>query len=186
MCAGSGAEGARNFMLILKEANFSDAEKEYAFVREIPENENGFTNSDYAVSWNDFISVSLPRMIAWSEGRDLPDRFVPETFLFLWKDDEIVGQFRIRHHLCPSLAEGAGHIGYFISKRLRNRGLGKKGLLLTLEKTKSIIPEDEIHLRVNKDNPASLRVMLACGGYVHHEDEGHLYVRIPNQNALIR
>ncbi len=165
-------------MLRLKEANFDDIQKEYAFVREIPENENGFTNAYSGASFNEFAHFCLPQMIAWSEGRNLPDGFVPETFLFLWEEDEIVGQFRIRHHLCPSLVEGGGHIGYFIRKDKRNRGLGKKGLLLTLEKARAIIPEDEIYLRVQKDNPASLRVMLSAGGYVHHEDEGHYYVRI--------
>ena len=165
-------------MLVLKEANTKDALKEYAFVREIPENENGFTNSDFGVSYEAFMSESLPRMIAWSEGRSLPDGFVPETFLFLWEDDEIVGQFRIRHHLCPSLVEGGGHIGYFIKKDQRNRGLGKKGLMLTLQKAREIIPEDEIYLRCLKSNPASLRVMRSNGGYIHHEDEEHFYVRI--------
>ncbi len=165
-------------MLIIKEANFEDAFKEYAFVCEIPANENGFTNSDFGVSYEEFLSESLPRMIAWSRGENLPDGFVPETFLFLWEDDQIVGQFRIRHHLCPSLIEGGGHIGYFIGKNQRNRGLGKKGLMLTLEKARKIIPEDEIYLRCLKTNPASLRVMRSNGGYIHHEDEEHIYVRI--------
>lgn len=165
-------------MLVLKEANFEDALKEHAFVCEIPENENGFTNSDFGVSYETFLTESLPRMIAWSEGKSLPDGFVPETFLFLWEDDEIVGQFRIRHHLCPSLIEGGGHIGYFIGKDQRNRGLGKKGLMLTLQKAQKIVLEDEIFLRCLKTNPASLRVMLSCGGRIHHEDEEHFYVRI--------
>ncbi len=165
-------------MLIIKEANLQDVRKEYEFVREIPENENGFTNAYFGASFDEFQTVCLPQMIDWSKGRNLPDGFVPETFCFLWEDSEIVGQFRIRHHLCPSLIEGGGHIGYFIRKDMRNRGLGKEGLLLTLEKARAIIPEEEIYLRVQKDNPASLRVMLYAGGYVHHEDAGHFYVRI--------
>ena len=168
-------------MLTIREANFQDIQKEYDFVREIPENENGFTNAYFGVSFDEFKTVCLPQMIDWSRGENLPDGFVPETFLFLWEDDEIIGQFRIRHHLCPSLVEGGGHIGYFIRKDVRNRGFGKKGLLLTLEKARAVIPEDEIYLRVQKDNPASLRVMLFAGGYVHHEDDGHFYVRIKNR-----
>ena len=168
-------------MLTIREANFQDIQKEYDFVREIPENENGFTNAYFGASFDEFKTVCLPQMIDWSRGENLPDGFVPETFLFLWEDDEIIGQFRIRHHLCPSLVEGGGHIGYFIRKDVRNRGFGKKGLLLTLEKARAIIPEDEIYLRVQKDNPASLRVMLFAGGYVHHEDDGHFYVRIKNR-----
>jgi predicted acetyltransferase len=73
---------------------------------------------------------------------------------------------------------GAGHIGYFIKKEFRGRGYGKEGLRLTLQIARTIVPEDEIYLRVNRDNPASLKVMLANGGYIEHEDELKYYVRI--------
>lgn len=43
-----------------------------------------------------------------------------------------------------------------------------------------IVPEDEIYLRVNKDNPASLKVMLHNGGYIKYEDDHKFYVRIKN------
>lgn len=49
---------------------------------------------------------------------------------------------------------------------------------MTLEIARNVIPEDEIYLRVNKDNPASLHVMLKNGGYIDHEDESKYYVRI--------
>lgn len=44
------------------------------------------------------------------------------------------------------------------------------------------VPEEEIYLRVNKDNPASLKVMLKNGGKIHHEDETKYYVRIRKRN----
>lgn len=116
--------------------------------------------------------------MAFSKGENLPEGYVPETFLFLWCDDEIVGQFRIRHYLCESLRTGGGHIGYFIKKEFRNKGYGKEGLRQTLQIARTIIPEDEIYLRVNKDNPASLKVMLDNGGYIKYEDEDKYYVRI--------
>lgn len=164
-------------MLYLKEANFEDIEKEYLFVRDIPEDENGFTNQWHGISREDF-DEALQIMIDYAKGEKLPEGYVPETFLFLWNDDEIVGQYRIRHYLCESLREGAGHIGYFIYKSHRGKGYGTEGLRLTLEKARQIIPEDEIYLRVNRDNPASLHVMLKNGGYIHHEDEVKYYVRI--------
>lgn len=164
-------------MLYLKEANFEDIEKEYLFVCDIPEDENGFTNQWHGISREDFVDA-LQEMIDYAKGDNLPEGYVPETFLFLWNDGEIVGQFRIRHYLCDSLREGAGHIGYYIDKPCRGKGYGTEGLRLTLEKAKQIIPEDEIYLRVNRDNPASLRVMLKNGGYIHHEDEVKYYVRI--------
>ncbi len=165
-------------MLYLKEINDKDMEKEFLFVRDMPVDENGFTNKWNGITREDFEKIALKEMIAFSKGQDLPDGFVPETFLFLWNDDEIVGQFRIRHYLCESLRTGGGHIGYFIKKKCRGKGFAKEGLRLTLSIARTIIPENEIYLRVNKDNPASLKVMLHNGGYIKYEDERKYYVRI--------
>ena len=118
--------------IYLKEANMADLEQEWLFVRDMPEDENGLTNSWPDVSREDFESKALPEMIRFAKGEDLPAGYVPETFLFLWEADQIVGQFRIRHYLTDSLREGAGHIGYYIAKDCRGRGLGTIGLSLTL------------------------------------------------------
>lgn len=165
-------------MLYLKEPNYEDIEKEYAFVRDMPVDENGFTNEWHGISREDFEQIALKKMISYAKGEDLPDGYVPETFLFLWDDETIVGQFRTRHYLCESLRIGAGHIGYFIQKEYRGKGFAKEGLRQTLEVARTIIPETEIYLRVNKDNLASLHVMLHNGGYIEHEDEQKYYVRI--------
>lgn len=165
-------------MLYLKEVNYEDIEKEYIFVRDMPVDENGLTNLYHGISREDFEGRALPEMIAFQRGENLPEGYVPETFLFLWEKEEIVGQFRIRHYLCESLRTGAGHIGYFIKKEFRGKGYGTEGLRLTLEIARTIIPEDEIYLRVNKNNPASLQVMLKNGGYIKYEDEDKYYVRI--------
>ena len=165
-------------MIYLKEPTYEDIEKEYTFVRDMPVDENGFTNEWHEISREDFEQIALKKMIAYAKGEDLPEGYVPETFLFLWDDNIIVGQFRIRHYLCESLRTGAGHIGYFIQKEYRGKGYGKEGLRLTLEVARTIIPEDEIYLRVNRDNPASLQVMLQNGGYIEHEDAEKYYVRI--------
>ena len=165
-------------MLYLKEANLADAEAEYRFMREMPADENGLTNPWYGVAREDFEAVTLRAMLAWARGEDLPAGFVPETYYFLWEDDEVVGQFRLRHYLTEALRTGAGHIGYGIRRDKRGRGLGKAGLRLMLEIAREVVPEDEIYLRVNTSNPASLHVMLACGGYVEHEDAERYYVRV--------
>lgn len=165
----------------LREANFADLDREWAFVRDMPEDENGLINDWHGVSREVFAEKALPRMIAWSKGEGLPDGYVPETFLFLWRDHEIIGQYRIRHYLCESLRTGAGHIGYFIAKPFRGHGCGTEGLRLALEVARQIVPEDEIHLRVNRDNPASLHVMLNNGGRIVSEDDCHFFVRIPKR-----
>jgi len=165
-------------MLYLKEANFEDFEKEWLFVRDMPEDENGLTNEWHGISPEAFRQQALPDMIRYAKGIDLPAWMVPETFLFLWEDDSIIGQFRIRHYLNEALRTGAGHIGYYIDKAYRGKGYGTKGLKLTLQIAKDIIPEEEIYLRVNKNNPESLRVMLKNGGRIAGEKEGKYFVRI--------
>ena len=167
-------------MLQLKKANEADLEKEWLFVRDMPEDENGLTNAYHGISREDFRNRALPEMLAFAEGRNLPEGYVPETFFYLWKEDEIIGEFRIRHWLCESLRTGAGHIGQFIAKPFRGKGFGTEGLRLTLEEAHRIVPEEEIYLRVNLDNQASLRVMLKNGGRVAGQDDGHYYVRIAN------
>lgn len=109
---------------------------------------------------------------------DMPDWFVPETYYYLWDDECLVGEFRIRHHLTDALKNGAGHIGYSIKKEYRGKGYATKGLELTLEIARTIVPEDEIYLRLLKSNKASLRVMEKNGARCVGEDAEHFFMRI--------
>lgn len=165
-------------MLYLKEANWEDIEKEYEFITNLPEDESGFTNPDYGVTREEFEKTVLPRYINYSKGAGLPEGYVPSTEYFLWKDDVIVGLFRIRHELNDFLRNGAGHIGFGIKKEYRNKGYAAEGLKLTIEKAWEIIKEDEIYMSVHKNNIASLKVQEKNGAYVHHEDEKEFYTRI--------
>ncbi len=165
-------------MIYLKEANLQDAEKEWKFVAALPEDENGFGNSWPGISREDFEATALPVILAQAKGERLPKGWVPQTCFFLWDDDTIVGLYHLRQFLCESLVEGSGHIGYIISKEFRGKGYGTAGLGLVLDAARQIVPEEEFYLRVNRDNPASLKVMLKNGGYIHHEDAAHYYVRI--------
>lgn len=166
-------------MLCLKEFSTDVLEKEYQFIRDMPLDENGITNRWHGISWEHFKKHALHEILSFACGQNLPEGYVPQTFYFLWKQDEIVGQFRIRHYLNESLRTGAGHIGYFIKKEFRGNGYAKEGLRQALQIASVIIPENEIYLRVNKDNPSSLHVMLANGGQVEREDASRYYVRIP-------
>ena len=179
-------------MLYLKEANFDDIEKEYLFVTTEPADENGFLNDFAGISFDDFKSRALPQMIDWSRGKNLPQGFVPETFYFLWSDEhcgglgvdgdrnemQIVGEFRLRHHLTPVLENGSGHVGQFIHRDFRDRGYCTRGLALLIEEARKIVPEDELYLHCNLDNEASLKVMLKNGGVIHHKNEDGYFVRI--------
>lgn len=165
-------------MIYLKEANMEDVQKEYEFITQLPADENGFSNRNYGCSFEEFKDNILPRYIEKSQGMNLESGHVPGTEFFLWDDDVIVGLFRIRHYLCEALIHGAGHIGYGIKKEYRGRGYASEGLKLTIEKAWTIIPEDEIYMSVHKDNPASLKVQMKNGAYIHHEDDVEYYTRI--------
>ena len=165
-------------MIYLKEANVDDTEKEYQFLKDTPTNENGFENKYYGLSYEDFINQALPQIIEVSKGIDLPNGYVPETFYFLWDDNNIVGLFKIRHYLTDYLRNGAGHIGYGIHKNYRGKGYASKGLALAIEKAKDIIKENELYLSVHVDNLASLKVQLNNEACIHHSDEKEHYTRI--------
>ena len=77
-----------------------------------------------------------------------------------------------------TVANGAGHIGYGIKKEFRGKGYAAEGLKLTIEKAWTIIREDGVYMSVRKDNPASLKVQIKNGAYIHHEDEQEFYTRI--------
>ena len=117
-------------------------------------------------------------MISYEHPIDMLDWFVPETYYYLWDGDCLVGEFRIRHHLTEALRIGAGHIGYSIRKDKRRKGYGTEGLKLTLQIAKSIVPEEEIYLRVKKDNIPSQKVMLSNGAYIAGVDSEHYLLRI--------
>lgn len=169
-------------MLYLKKVNIEDVEEEYNAIKSIPAEENGFENRYYNVTKDEFLNQVIPRLLKNSEGLELPDGHVPDTYYFLWNDNKIVGLFKIRHYLNDFLRNGSGHIGYGILPEYRGKGFATQGLLLAIEKCKEIIREDEIYLSVNKDNPASLKVQLNCGAFIVGETEDEYLTRIKLKN----
>ncbi len=166
-------------MLSLKKVNFEDIVEEYRFVSSVPAEEKSFVNEWADVSREEFREKAIAVMINYSNSSGLPEGYVPESMYFLWEEGHIIGWFRIRHHLCESLVNGSGHIGYYISPQYRGKGFGTKGLQLAIRKAQKIIPEDEIYLRADIDNLPSISIMLNNGGYIHHKDDKKVYVRIP-------
>ncbi len=173
-------------MLYLKKANLEDADAEYEALQKIPTNENGFENKYFDMTKQEFTAKYLPKIIANSKGEDLPEGYVPFSIFFLWNDDDIVGVFHFRHHLCESLKKCGGHIGYAIISKYRGKGYATKGLSLLLDEIGNQVPEDEIWLDAHKDNIASQKVMLNNGAYkvgeVEHDGITHIQMRIRKHN----
>ena len=135
----------------LRKINMQDAYAQWEYTTALPADENGLTNPYTGISYEEYVEKALPTLISYEHPVDMPDWFVPETYYYLWDGDCLVGEFRIRHHLTEALRMGAGHIGYSIRKDKRGKGYGTEGLKLTVQIAKSIVPEEEIYLRVNKD-----------------------------------
>jgi predicted acetyltransferase/ADP-ribose pyrophosphatase YjhB (NUDIX family) len=167
----------------LRKINTGDIEAQWAYTTVLPTDENGLTNQYNGVTFEEYKEKVLPELISYEHPVNMPDWFVPETYYYLWDDDKLVGEFRIRHYLTEALRNGSGHIGYSISKEYRGKGYGTEGLRLTVLLAKEIVPEDEIYLRVNKDNIASQKVMINNGAYRAGEDEDHYFMRISKEPA---
>ena len=166
-------------MIELRKPSFDTAKKEWKLIKNIPEDENGFKNKWYGVSFEDYINVVIPGWQDHEKGLNMEPGYVPDSHYYLWVDDEPVGLYNLRHFLSDALRDGAGHVGYCIEKKYRGKGYATEGLRLLVEKARELpIDTDEIYLSALKNNPASLRVMQKNGAYIAKEDEEYYYTRI--------
>lgn len=154
----------------------ADTNRAYALCSAIPAQENGFENPAFGLSYDEFLAYIEMRR-RWNMGLDLPQGFVPDTVFVLEADGSYVGIFNLRHCLNEALANGPGHIGYGIAPAYRRKGYAARGLALVLEEARKLGIR-EAYFSVNRDNPASLKVQLANGAYIHHQDDSHFYTRI--------
>lgn len=73
-----------------------------------------------------------------SNGKNLPDGFVPETTFWLMDDENFVGIFVIRHRLTPKLEEWGGHIAANISPKYRGKYSSFIGIKLCLKEANKL------------------------------------------------
>ena len=165
-------------MIELRKMNYEDIVEQWKYVAALPANENGLTNQYEGVSFDEYRDTVLPKLMMHENPINMPDWFVPETYYYLWDNNTLIGEYRIRHYLTDALKTGAGHIGYSIKKEFRGKGYGTKGLALTLEFAKKIVTEEEIYLRVLKTNIPSFKAICNNGGYVTEENDTYYLMRI--------
>ncbi len=70
------------------------------------------------MQWADYLRAVSDHAI----GRNLPERFVPSTFLLAEVDGVVVGRTSIRHELNEFLNNFGGHIGYAVLPEHRRKG----------------------------------------------------------------
>jgi predicted acetyltransferase len=96
-------------------------------------------------------------------GLNLPERFVPSTFLVADVDGRIVGRTSIRHRLNEFLLHEGGHVGYGVLPEHRRRGYATEVLRQSLIIARSL-GIDRVLVTCDDDNIGSIKTIEACGG----------------------
>lgn len=120
---------------------------------------------EFALKYED--STPFPdyvkKLERWSLGLDLPDNFVPNTFLFGVIENRIVGRVSIRHVLNDYLASVGGHIGYGVVPSERQKGYGTRMLNLALPVAASL-GISRVLVTCDDDNVGSRKIIEKNGG----------------------
>jgi predicted acetyltransferase len=111
---------------------------------------------------NDF-PLYISNLLSESEGKNLPEGYVPQTTYWLVHNGRFIGRVSIRHTLTDFLLKEGGHIGYDIRPTERNKGYGKNILELVLPKVKQL-GIDKVLVTCNETNTASKKIIEANGG----------------------
>lgn len=108
-------------------------------------------------------TLYVSKLLSESEGKNLPDGYVPQTTYWLIDNDEFIGRVSIRHTLTELLLREGGHIGYDIRPSKRNKGYGKKILQLSLPKAKELGIHKAL-VTCDENNIGSKKIIEANGG----------------------
>jgi len=114
---------------------------------------------DPETPWRDYVSM----LAGFASGSNLPDGWVPNTFLVAEVDGQIVGRASIRHELNEFLARRGGHIGYCVLAAHRRRGYATEILRQALVVARSL-GVDRVLVTCDDDNIGSIKVIETCGG----------------------
>jgi len=115
------------------------------------------------------------------QGRNLqsPNQ-VPETFLFAFLGDRIVGRVAIRHCLTESLEREGGHIGYVVVPEYRRQGHATTMLRLALPIAREKTGASRILVTCDDGNFGSARTIEKNGGVLEN------VVVVPERGKAIR
>lgn|SRR5487761_2069842 len=114
-------------------------------------------------SWPEY----LQRLENLSRGENVPEGWVPSTFLVAEVNGCIVGRVSIRHELNENLAAGGGHIGYGVRPAYRGRGYATEILRRALAIVRDLGVEKAL-ITCDDQNIGSRKVIEKCGGVLEN------------------
>ena len=151
--------------MILRPLNIEDRDEALQAHAELARDDFSFLLDafDENEPWTNFIK----RVSATSRGEDLPNGYVPATFLVADLNGQIVGRSSIRHELNEYLLERGGHIGYGVRPDFRRRGLATEILSQSLEIARELGIARAL-VTCDDDNIGSSKVIEKCGGILEN------------------
>jgi predicted acetyltransferase len=105
----------------------------------------------------------LHRLDMLGRGVDVPEGWVPATFLVADVEADVVGRVSIRHELNAYLTEVGGHIGFGVRPGVRRRGYATDMLRQALHLAQQVGVEHALVI-CDDGNVASAKVIERCGG----------------------
>lgn len=160
----------------LSNLSINDGKDIYDMLQELPADENGFINSVYGKSYEEYTEW-LIRHEKMSKGIELEDWMVPQNTYWFYVDAKPVGMASIRHHLTDALRQAGGHCGYSIRPNERGKGYGTLLLGLLIEEAKRL-NINRLLLAIQNQNIASIKVALKNGGIIEEGNEVRKYIWI--------
>lgn len=146
--------------VLLRPLDVSDEEQAMQAHEELAEDDFEFLFVRQGEAW----PVYLERVERERLGVDLPEGWVPSTFLVAEVEGQVVGRVSIRHQLNAYLAELGGHIGYGVRPGFRRRGYATDILRQSLAFAASV-GLDRVLVTCDVDNVGSARAIESCGGF---------------------
>jgi predicted acetyltransferase len=141
--------------------------------------EGRYTHQDYARLSNDFDSfvkeLNTERGYPHQPYQDWVEP-MPETVVWLVKDDKYIGTVDIRHRLNWHLEKWGGHIHFNIRPSMRGKGFGKK-ILTKAMPIANYLGIDKALITVPPDDEPAIRVIESVGAEL--EDETSATERFP-------
>lgn len=148
--------------IILRPIKVNEDKDVYEMFQEIPAEENGFYNTAHGLTEEKFKNFCKKRVES-SQGINLKEGFVPDTYYLLMADNYPVGITKLRHYLNDRLLKLGGHIGYSIRPSSRGQKFGNIILQKVLEQAK-LKNIDKVLITIREDNIPSRKVCERNGG----------------------